>query len=408
MQRTTILLALLTLTTTALRAAEPPAYRIQLDTISKGYDGKTCWVHPRAGLIPGNPFSVVLTTQKLLLTGSDVFYALNEFRSDDAGKTWKGPVAHEKSLGRHNEEGGVIVGICDFWPKWHAASGKLLGIGHEVRYNNDKGPMKDTKLAPVYSVYDPQQQTWTAWQPLKMPEGSDFVRSSSGSVQRVDLPDGTILLPCHHRSTDQPFARVCVLKCKFDGQQLTVVDHGNDLSVDSKRGLAEPSIARYKNRYYLTVRHDNAGYITSSDDGLTYPPLKPWLWEDGTELGSYNTQTHWVTNADALFLVYTRRGADNDHIFRHRAPLFIAQVNPETLRVIRETEKVLIPQRGARLCNFGIVDVSPTETWVTVAEWMQTIGPNHIIPVDNKYGSDNSIFAARIIWEKPNAAWDQH
>src|SRR6185436_14125042 len=50
-----------------------PGYRIQLDTIHRGYDGKTCWVHPRAGTIPGERPIVVLTMQKLLLTGSDVF-----------------------------------------------------------------------------------------------------------------------------------------------------------------------------------------------------------------------------------------------------------------------------------------------------------------------------------------------
>jgi hypothetical protein len=33
---------------------------------------------------------VVLTMQKLLLTGSDVFFALNEMRTDDLGKTWRG------------------------------------------------------------------------------------------------------------------------------------------------------------------------------------------------------------------------------------------------------------------------------------------------------------------------------
>src|SRR6185295_14296827 len=119
-------------------AETPVNYRVQLDVVSKGYDGKTCWVHPRAGAIPGNPPSVVLTMQKLLVTGSDVFYALNEMRTDDLGKHWSGPVEHTDTLGRRSESNGVIVAACDFWPKWHAKSGKLLGIGHTVRYLNDK------------------------------------------------------------------------------------------------------------------------------------------------------------------------------------------------------------------------------------------------------------------------------
>ncbi len=37
----------------------------------------------------------------------------------------------------------------------------------------------------------------------------------------------------------------------------------------------------------------------------------------------------------------------------------------------------------------------------TVSEWMQG-GPTGILPVDNKYGSDGSVFVARIHWSKPN------
>lgn len=45
-------------------AAEPGApFRIQFDTVTKGYDGKYCWAQARAGAIPreGLPPSVVIT-----------------------------------------------------------------------------------------------------------------------------------------------------------------------------------------------------------------------------------------------------------------------------------------------------------------------------------------------------------
>jgi hypothetical protein len=120
-------------------------------------------------------------------------------------------------------------------------------------------------------------------------------------------------------------------------------------------------------------------------------------------LGNYNTQQHWVTHSDGLFLTYTRRGANNDHVMRHRAPLFIARVDPEKLHVIRSTEQILVPERGARLGNFGVTDVSQGETWVTVTEWMQTKGPNpYDSTVCEKYGSDNSVFVARLKWSRPN------
>jgi hypothetical protein len=85
-------------------------------------------------------------------------------------------------------------------------------------------------------------------------------------------------------------------------------------------------------------------------------------------------------------------------VFRHRAPLFIARVDCESLRVIRATEQVVVPERGARLGNFGVTRVSDDESWVVVTEWMQTWGPNYVMPVDNKYGADNSIHIARIKW----------
>jgi len=37
-----------------------------------------------------------------------------------------------------------------------------------------------------------------------------------------------------------------------------------------------------------------------------------------------------------------------------------------------------------------------------VAEWMQKWGPDYVLPVDNKYGSDGSIWVARIHWKREN------
>jgi hypothetical protein len=387
----------------------PPAglgFRIQLDTISKGYDGKTCWVHPRAGTIPRESPSVVLTMQKLLLTGSDVFYALNEMWTDDLGRNWSGPVEHAETLGRRNEPGRVVVATCDFTPKWHARSGKLLGTGQTVRYLNDR-VIENRDRETSYSVYDPATRTWTPWTTLDMPDRMKFQSAGAGSVQRVDLPDGAILLPIYFKNREQKTYRTTVLRCSFDGSKLAYREHGNEMTVDVVRGLYEPSLTRFRDRFYLTLRNDEAGYVTTSDDGLNFETPRKWVWDDGSELGNYNTQQHWVTHSAGMFLVYTRKGASNDHVFRHRAPLFIAQVDPDTLRVIRRTERVLVPERGARLGNFAVTHVNERESWVTVAEWMQTWGPNIIIPPDNKYGADNSVYVARILWEKPNETWNK-
>ena len=124
-------------------------------------------------------------------------------------------------------------------------------------------------------------------------------------------------------------------------------------------------------------------------------PIQPWTFDEGQELGSYNTQQHWLAHSDGLFLVYTRRGAMNDHIFRHRAPLFIAQVDTMGLRVLRATERVLIPKRGGELGNFGAAAIDPSQSWVTVSEGVWTDDAR-------RRGAKGATFVARVIWSKPN------
>ena len=134
--------------------------------------------------------------------------------------------------------------------------------------------------------------------------------------------------------------------------------------------------------------------MSVSNDGLQFDEPQPWCFDDGVELGSYNTQQHWLTHGDGLFLIYTRRGANNDHIVRNRAPLFMAQVDPTTLRVMRRTEKIIVPERGAELGNFGANAVSATESWVTVSEGM-------FMKDSVQRGAEGATFIARILWDQP-------
>jgi hypothetical protein len=157
-------------------------------------------------------------------------------------------------------------------------------------------------------------------------------------------------------------------------------------------------LVRYGGRYYLTLRNDRAAYVTVSGDGLKWVAIREWTFDDGRPLGSYNTHQHWLAHGEGLFLVYTRRGANNDHIPRHRAPLFVARVDTDRLTVIRSSERVLIPERGAELGNFGVAAVSPTESWVTVSEGVWS-------DAARKKGADGSTFVARVIWSKPNSMY---
>ena len=136
------------------------------------------------------------------------------------------------------------------------------------------------------------------------------------------------------------------------------------------------------------MRADDGAFVAKSTDGLHFSNHKPWTFDDGRPLGSYNTQQHWITIAGDLYLVYTRRGADNDHIMRHRAPLFIAQVDPKELHVIRSTEQVLVPENHATLGKSGVCTISKKESWVTVAEGLVSCG--------RRKGENNTVILTKI------------
>ncbi|MDA0285545.1 MAG: sialidase, partial [Planctomycetota bacterium] len=424
MKQFTKLLILLTASTAVAQDSSDATstgatFSIETTVAHSGFDGEQCWVHARAGVIPvgqpGNksdkPF-VVMTLQRLLLSGSDVFYSLNETTSADLGTSWTTPIPHESfarqtvgaSPGLELPTGASIAPellrtgdettVCDFSPMWHAASQRLLGLGQTVWYRDNK-VMHVRPRGIAYAIYNSQSNNWSAWQTVILPSEAKFQNAGSGSVQRVDVPGGDVLVPCYFKEPTATQYSVAVCRCRFDGRTLDYVEHGNELTIPAKRGLYEPSLTKFKGRHFMTMRNDDHGYVSVSDDGLQFEPPQRWTFDDGSDLGNYNTQQHWVTHSDGLFLVYTRRGANNDHVFRHRAPLFIAQVDPDKLRVIRKTEQIVVAERGARLGNFGVVDVSPHETWVTVTEWMQPVGVE-------KYGSDNRVFVAKLKWNSPN------
>src|SRR5690606_2241255 len=152
--------------------------------------------------------------------------------------------------------------------------------------------------ASVYSIYDPAARTWTDWTVMPLPDDPKFYSTASACVQRLDLSNGDILLPVYHRPEGNGPFSVTVLRCRFDGSRVEVVESGNTLSLPVTRGLFEPSLTVFQGRYYLTLRNDLAGYVATSDDGLHFGQPKLWTWDDGTDLGNYNTQQHWVAHSD--------------------------------------------------------------------------------------------------------------
>ncbi len=139
---------------------------------------------------------------------------------------------------------------------------------------------------------------------------------------------------------------------------------------------------------------------------MHFKPLIRWSFDDGADLGSYNTQAHWLTHSEGLFLTYTRRGANNDHIPRNRAPIFIAQVDPRRLHVIRSTEMILIPERGVMLGNFGAAAITPEESWVSDAEFISRLTDPEAGIKPHPRGADGTVWIGREKWSKAKRVED--
>lgn len=366
-------------------------YTIKLETVLKTPSDEYWWFHPRVAAVPGmgekSAPRIVMSMQKELIL-SDFYSGLYVLSTNDRGASWTEP-DERAELAWRKLDGGITLSVADPTPGWHVPTGKLLIFGCTVHYQNGH-QISPQPGVTSYTIHDPIAGTWSPWQEIRMPDREDFFCSRSACSQWLTEPDGTLLIPIYF-SRESAVASVAVMRCSFDGKMVRYLELGNEMKLNVPQSLCEPSITFFQGRYYLTIRNEEKGYVTVSDDGLHFASIKPWTFDDGGDLGSYNTQQHWVTHSDALFLSYTRRGADNDHIPRHRAPLFIAQVDAETLCVIRRTERLLIPENNAMLGNFGAAAIDEKESWVTVGEYVLT-----------QPKREASVFAARIIWSKPN------
>ena len=387
--------ALLFLGLTAI--AEEP-YSIELTVAHQEFDGTFSWFHPRPCSFPTEDGDVgMITLQKWFRSASDYFSGLSVMAAP-VGGDWPAPVAKD-ALSWRDEGNGVTVGICDVTPGWHAPTGKVLAVGHTVRYKNEK-LMRDPRPRETgYAAYDPTSDTWSDWDVVDMGDKEKYFSIGNGCGQRLTLSNGDLLIPMYYKSEGESIYTTIVARCRFDGETLRYIEHGSEHSIDVTRGLYEPSLTYHGEKYWLTMRNDQKAYMAVSDDGLHFSEAKPWLFDDGEEIGSYNTQAHWVSHSDGLYLVYTRRGADNDHIIRNRAPLFMSRVDTETRRLIRDSEVVVVPERGAMLGNFGAAAISPTESWVTVGEGMHGDAA--------KYGANGSVFVAKIKWSRPNKDFER-
>lgn len=372
---------------------------IDRSVIFPGRRAGTTWFHPRACMVPapGGP-SALMTLQSI--GGSDVFGPVHWTTSADGGRTWAEPAAIP-GMGRRALGDGWEVGVCDVVPEYHGPTRTVLAVGHNVYYRNGVLANPQRRRWPVYTVRSPEGR-WSEPRPLEWDDPRATAIFTCGCAQRVVLPGGDVLVPLSFGQEGRVHRSVTSVRCSFDGRDLRIREVGSELAHPVRRGLLEPSLTAHDGRFFLTIRaEDDRGYVSVSKDGLRWGPQKPWCWDDGEPLVMSSTQQRWLPHSDGLFLVYTRKARENVNVMRWRAPLYVAEVDRDTLRLIRSSERVVLPLIGdgineparvARMGNFQTVAAAPGESWVTVGE---TLPENH-------WRGDTLL--ARIRWTRPNRA----
>lgn len=380
------------------RASEPDDLieGIHRSLIFNGRERGPTWFHPRACAVPSADGADVLMTLQTI-GGSDYFGPVHWTVSRD-GQAWT-PPQPVPGLGREPLEGGYEMGVCDVVPEYHPPTRTVLAIGHNVYYRDGRLARPQCARWPVYVVRR-TDGTWSERRRLEWDDPRGSAIYTCGCAQRVTLDDGDILVPLSFGPEGREHRSAGTVRCRFDGTDLVIREAGNELTNTAGRGLLEPSLARWRNRFYMTIRaEDERGYVTHSDDGLNWQPPQPWAWDDGEPLAMSTTQQRWLVHSGALFLVYTRKAARNASVVRWRAPLFVAQVDERMLRLVRASERVVLPLVGdginaprhvALMGNFHTLAASPRESWVTVGENR----PND--------GWRGDTLLARIRWSRPN------
>lgn len=318
---------------------------------------------------------LIMTMQTI--SGNDHYGPVMWSQSTDEGKSWSSPQAIN-SLRQIELGDGLIEGVADVRPEFHVRTGTVIALGCNLYYNSKGNIAYDSALKnkslpqfPVYAVLKPNG-IWSERKRLEHAFFSDCAVWRTACAQISVLKNGDLLLPVYFKqAADTTSYSVCTVLCSFDGNEIKIKHVSNVLSSNIERGLLEPSVVHFNEKYFMTIRsEDNSGYFSCSSDGLNWPPAKSWRWENGEPLLMSTTQQHWLTLGGRLYLVYTRKSELNSNIFRWRAPLFMAEFDQDQGCLIKDTEKTVFPIAWKEnipnlLGNFHVSNISSQVSFIS-------------------------------------------
>ena len=276
------------------------------------------------------------------------------------------PFAHRQ------REDGLVEAVADPRP-FQLNPGSVVVFGCTTFYRDKGNAVYDPNIPlpanePVYAVLG-TDGTWSERMRLKVDGTFSGYRTACTQICRDRNGDWIVPFYAKKLSAEKngaPMFFTITARYRFDGKKLVFQEKGNVLEIGVGRGFVEPSVCTNsdKSRFYLTLRaEDGHAYSAVSEDGLFWSDPIPWRWDDGTEIETSTTQQHWLKTGGKIYLAYTRKTAENAHIFRFRAPLYLAEADPERGVLIKRTESVVFPLRerdgeAAVYGNFHVTQLS--------------------------------------------------
>ena len=371
---------------------------IEAKILFRHTDYSATFFHPKVTLDQRSG-SLVMTLQTI--GGSDYYGPVRVSYSTDRGESWSSPELISPLGSQKRNDGVTREGTCDVVPDYHPQTDTILAIGHNVYYRNDGfldthqdftngKPEKQLQRYGVYCVRD-RSGNWSERRRLSFAEFSQNSSFVCGCTQKLLLPDGNLIIPFTFGNWDRKDRQCCSILCKFDGNEISLLKRGNILKLPVNRGLLEPSLATFAGKFYMTLRaEDQHGYFSVSEDGLNWGSIQAWRWEDGESLIVSTTQQHWMELGGKLYLIYTRDAGFNHHVIRWRAPLLMAEFDPHSGCLKKNSEQTVFPLRERSpeaketplMGNFHPCRLSENEGIITVGE-----------NIPSNYSSGNTLLA---------------
>ena len=227
------------------------ACKIKVENIYTSKD--SLFLQARSAIIPHETDTGFLVTQSIYGYGTHSYGDLYVLKKSTCSKNWIRPTKIEE-LTRRSVSNELVKSFGDVTPVWHNNTQTVLCTGKSsfaksIDTNNPVGTRKrvdiETMKEVAYAIYYPGEDKWSQFKkvilPVKLENGDDFVEANAGCTQRVDLPDGDVLLPIRYKNN--VYYVSTVIKCFYDGNELKYKNHGSLLSINQGRGLYEPCYA---------------------------------------------------------------------------------------------------------------------------------------------------------------------